>query len=65
MWLVTAYEAAMMAGVPLLFPAIQWGLIQPEAAQVLYETAARGHTYLLPAVSWFLLYQGLPALSPR
>src|SRR5205085_2253871 len=63
MWLVTAYEAAMMAGVPILYPAIRSGLIVPEAAQALYETAARGHTYLLPAVVWFLLYQGLPALS--
>jgi hypothetical protein len=65
MWLVTAYEAAMMAGVPVLYPAIRSGLMPPDAAFVLYETAARGHVYLLPAVVWFLIYQGLPALARR
>lgn len=65
MWLVTAYEAAMMAGVPILYPAVQSGLMPPDAAFMLYETAARGHVYLLPAVTWFLIYQGLPALTRR
>ncbi|MFN3429019.1 MAG: hypothetical protein ACK46X_03580 [Candidatus Sericytochromatia bacterium] len=65
MWVVVAYEAAMMVGVPILFPAIKAGLLTPVAVKTLYLTAAKGHTYLLPAVIWFLLYQGLPALDRR
>ena len=65
MWVVTAYEAAMMVGVPILFPAIKAGLLTPLAAKTLYMTAAKGHTFLLPAVVWFLVYQGLPALARR
>jgi hypothetical protein len=63
MWVVTAYEVAMMLGVPICYPAIQAHAITAEAAEVLYATAARGHTYLLPAVVWFLAYQGLPAIA--
>jgi hypothetical protein len=65
MWLVTAYEAANIVGLPLVFHLASLGALRPEAADAMYLSASLGHVYLLPAVSWFLVYQGLPSLARR
>lgn len=63
MWAVTTFELAMIVGVPLLFPAMRLGALDPLAVKILLILASKSHQLLLPAVSFFLGYTGLEQLE--
>ncbi|HEY9724067.1 MAG TPA: hypothetical protein V6D47_18840 [Oscillatoriaceae cyanobacterium] len=63
MWFFTAFEFAMMLGVPGLFPAIRLGTIDPFVAKVLYAMASESHLFLLPPVCCFLAYAGFSEME--